>query len=504
MNHRQELAASVSRDAALLRANYIGVVLAIAIMAGWIALSATLNHAQFSDSIEQFNWGHSFEWGYWKHPPLPTWLMWIAQQIDGVRPWHSYALAAACYAATAWFTWKLACLLLPREAAVLALLLWPLHHGLSWRAQIYNHNTVLLMTASAMTWAAVLAVRSGRLRHWALAGVLAGLGMLTKYQALVPIAAIVVALAITGALRDRTARKGLLLATFLASAVFAPHLLWAASRDFPTLGYLSASAGASPSDSLVMCLLHFMVVQVGMHTTMLLAVGILLLLPPRGAVRVHRAAIQNRWLLALIGVPVLILVVAVLAGGFRPQKFWGMQTLQFLPLALAAWLHMARPQLGWERPAIATVALSLAAGALAIHDGLDRGTWPKTRSQDTFWPAQELADRVSRDWHAATACALQYVVGPPLPAGLVAAYSEFKPVVIEDGSFAKTPWVTGRDIDLAGSVEIFGPVPESQIPAGLARMRVPTREDQGQPQAVFWKIELPAGHGCAPFDSSAG
>ena len=27
------------------------------------------------DNIEQTIWSASFEWGYYKHPPLPTWLM---------------------------------------------------------------------------------------------------------------------------------------------------------------------------------------------------------------------------------------------------------------------------------------------------------------------------------------------------------------------------------------------------------------------------------------------
>ena len=41
----------------------------------WIFFATLLNESQLNDSLEQFIWAQSFEWGYWKHPPLSTWLM---------------------------------------------------------------------------------------------------------------------------------------------------------------------------------------------------------------------------------------------------------------------------------------------------------------------------------------------------------------------------------------------------------------------------------------------
>jgi hypothetical protein len=474
---------------------YVPVSLAMLLVVCWVALMASINRGQFSDSIEQLNWAHSLELGYWKHPPLSTWLMWAAERVFGPHPWDTYVLAAICYAATGWFTWSAARHVLSERAATLAILLWPLHHGLSWRAQVYNHNTVLLLTAAAMTWATLRAVRSGRRLHWALAGVLAGLALLTKYQAVVPILALVAGLAWTHAWRDKRAREGTLLAALCAAAVFLPHLLWAWNRAFPGLSYLQQSAGSRHPGSLPAHLGNFAGVQVGLHGTMLLALAILAVWPRVCATeRPHDAdrATQRRWLFALVGVPCLMLCLAVLVGGLEPQKFWGFQTLQFLPLALGAWLAGRRPALGWRVAATVAAGLSVAGAALATRDAMDASTWPSDSSQDVYWPAEDLASRVVADWRAHTACPMRYVVGAPLPAGLVSAYSGLNPVVVEDGDISKTPWVSKAAMQEAGYVLIEGPMPSSWRPFGASHMRIPTRGDQGPPWVVTWHVVPPA------------
>src|SRR5213076_3372197 len=167
---------------------------AAALIVFWAALMAAVHPAQFSDSIEQYNWAHSLEWGYWKHPPLATWMMRGAIALLGVSHWTAPVLAALCLLGSVWFVWRLARMILPAQAAEVATLLWPLHQALSTRAEVYNHNTVVVLFSSAIAWAAVKAASTGRTRDWLVAGLLAGLGLLAKYQALVTIVGVLIAL----------------------------------------------------------------------------------------------------------------------------------------------------------------------------------------------------------------------------------------------------------------------------------------------------------------------
>ena len=69
-------------------------------IAAWSAAAAWINPAQFADSLEQFAWAHGVELGYWKHPPLPTWLIIAPIRLIGFSIYWTYALAAACFAGT--------------------------------------------------------------------------------------------------------------------------------------------------------------------------------------------------------------------------------------------------------------------------------------------------------------------------------------------------------------------------------------------------------------------
>ena len=50
-----------------------GIGMAVFALA-WLWLSNRIVLAPPTDNIEQLIWVRSLEWGYYKHPPLPTWM----------------------------------------------------------------------------------------------------------------------------------------------------------------------------------------------------------------------------------------------------------------------------------------------------------------------------------------------------------------------------------------------------------------------------------------------
>ena len=55
----------------------LGIFVAVVVLA-WSVLPALLQTVPHADNIEQLNWAHRLQWGYLKHPPLPTALLWAA------------------------------------------------------------------------------------------------------------------------------------------------------------------------------------------------------------------------------------------------------------------------------------------------------------------------------------------------------------------------------------------------------------------------------------------
>lgn len=484
---------------------YAAPLFACAIVISWVLLLASTHPAQYADSIEQYNWAHALQWGYWKHPPLPTWIMHGAIAVIGASHWTAPVLAALCLCASAFFLWSLARTILPSRAADLAVVLWPLHTALSTRADVYNHNTVLVLFSTAMAWAAARASASGRTRDWLLAGVFAGCGLLSKYTALVTIVGVLVALWGGGRLRSVREWRQVGLAAAVAFVMFLPHVTWVLNEHFTTVHYLEHSARHLPPERLPFALGRFLLMQVGAVSFILIVAAIVRYgpEPAEGSEFTEPAPVPDRavraWMLGLIGVSIAAVAITVLATGLKPQKMWGVHMLLFLPLALAWRIGKARPHGTLAlRAALAGAAISIATMGYVASESLEDAPRLHLHSPDRWVPAEQIAHAALADWRAATDCPLRLVTGNSFPAGLVSIYSGEYPAVLEDGDFAKSPWITPQQLHDWGALELHGPVPLSQVPGDAAFIITPGPRKFGDVAAAVWWRVIPPATGCAP------
>lgn len=451
--------------------------LAIGLVLLWVVFAASINRSQFGDHFEQFTWAHSLEWGYHKHPPMPTWLLGLAIRLFGPSVWWTYVLSALFNAGTAGLTFLIARKLLGSPVAALAILFWGLHQGFSSRAQLWNHNTAMIFFIAATVWLVMRAVESGRPRRWWLAaGVVAGMALLSKYQAVVPLFGIIVALWHGGSLRQSTHRNGLIFASAVALLIFAPHLNWMVEHDFSTLRY----AGQSQHGTLTLLdrletIAVFLLIQV----RMLLLVGLCAALAALWLVLLRRnrtrstatdsthaerhaemhaspadaALPRNSWLIGLFWVPVALVLGTALLLGMQLQDHWGFQTMQFVALVLA-WQWQKLAQLDLRRWLILLltahlVSMTVYANAVLKSDGSDHA-----RRTDQYYPARQLAQAVLRDWQTGTPCPLKYIVGPTFESGMVSVYSGVNPQILENNNPTASPWIDLDDLRRAGAVYI--------------------------------------------------
>lgn len=472
-------------------------------IAAWSLAAALANLAQYADSLEQFTWSHGLELGYWKHPPLPTWMMAMSIRLFGFSVYWPYALAAACFIGTAFFTWRITLRLFGAQAALFAVLLLGLHIGFSWRAQLYNHNTVLLMFSAATVWATLRAQDSGRWGAWVGVGVLAGLAMLSKYQAVVPFAGIAIALYLGGWLKQARVRRGVALAIATATLVFTPHLVWMAMGAGSTINYLLHSAEGLGPLQRITGLLGFWVIQLRFHIPVLIAVGLLLLFKSdpkdESYLLAHDPAPapldqQTRaWLIGLVAWPALFVSAVVLAGGVRLEAQWGLQTFQFWIIFIAWRMAVVLPHNNARRSMLVVLLAQLVLGGFFVWSILQpsQTIWKGARERN--FPAQMVATAVLKQWQAATNCPLSYVLGPSFEATVVSAYSGQNPAVVEDGDFRKSPWVKPSQLASQGALYVSlaeGRFPIGATPAG--QVIVPARENDFQPaRTLYIGLSLP-------------
>ena len=476
---------------------YLPFWLTACAIATWSLAAACINTAQFADNLEQFTWAHGLELGYWKHPPLPTWLIALPIRLIGFSVYWTYALAAACFIGTAFFTWRITLRLFGPQAAMFAVLLIGLHIGFSWRAQLYNHNTVLILMCAATVWATLRALDSGKKTAWVLSGALAGLAMLSKYQALVPLLGIVIALQLGGWFKQKKVQQGAAMAAATALLVFAPHLIWVAMGAGSTIdNALHSAEGLGPLRRLTV-LLGFLLVQIRFHIPMLVAVALLVLFKPSGTTVSAAPTAANpqarAWLLGLIVWPVFVVSMVVLTGGVRLEAQWGLQTFQFLVIFIAWRLSIALPQglVLYSLRVILVAQLALAGFFVWSVVQPSQSIWKGVRERN--FPAAWVAKEITRSWTTATRCPLTYVVGPSFEATVVSAYSGHNPAVLEDGDFKKSPWITVELLKQHGAIYLA--FKANQLPPEVSlrgQLTVPARLNDLQPASqLFWGLILP-------------
>lgn len=457
----------------------------------WIIATTAASTAQWGDHFEQFAWAHSLQWGYHKHPPLPTWILAGAVYLFGASPQWPTWLAAACLLGTVFFTYRTASELFGREVAVLSLLLLSLAHACSARASLYNHNSVMLLSVSSSVWCLLLALRPGRRSiFWCLAGVAAALAMLSKYQALVPLVGAVLALWLTGDLDDRRNRRGLLLATLVALALLAPHLLWLAEGHAAALDYATQKGRALSAAERLWNVTSFLAQQLRYMIGPLVLFGLLAVTPGSRPWR-RRASDWNRqraWMSGLVTFPICATVLVGPLLGIELQNHWGYQALQFGALWLAWRVRQHAVVAG---PAWIGLALLLHAVFLAVTM-LPAANSGGSARIDSRYPAQALADAVQRDWQDRSICPLSIVVGPSFEAGLVSVYDGGRALVLEDGDFAKSPWITPDQLLRMGAAYIS--TSASRLPlagvASVGSIDVGSAAPPGR-RRIYWAIVPP-------------
>lgn len=430
----------------------------------WLGLLAATALSPPADDIEQLTWVRSLEWGYYKHPPLPTWLLWLPVRIFGLSAGVAYALGAACTLAAMGLLWHLVARLrgvTHASVALLAALCITYYNG---RLYYYNHNVVLLLLSSACAWLCWQAFATRRLRWWIALGVALGLGVLTKYQIAVTAASVLAFAVHQRAWRDPLHRQGALLAGLIALVMFVPHLEWLTAHDFAPISYaLETSLGAhvEPAARLAASV-TWLADQVFNRALPALLLLIGLAHWPGAARRTSPARQQaprghdaaRALLLAWGLVPLVFITLVGLVGGAELQLQWGTPFLLFMvPAAMELWPRARWQQADLSRALAAFLVIQALLLALNFVTSPRGAAALRTHHWQSFDSA-ELAARVAGPARAELGGPVRVVVGNASIAGALALRLPERPRVLIDGRHDRSPWVGLDLVQRCGAVQL--------------------------------------------------
>jgi len=206
------------------------VLLAATAVRLWVGASVPLTE----DEAYYRLWSLRPALGYFDHPPMIAWWIWLGRGIAGDDPLGVRLLPVLSTAATTWLTLDVA-----RQAGF--------GERVAAQAGVWLNATLLVGFAGEMAvpdepatlfWMATLAcafrAQTGRRAWWLGAGVAAGLACLSKYSALFLAPGLLIWLALTAEGRRALRTPWPWLGALAAGAVFAPNVAWNAAHGWMT------------------------------------------------------------------------------------------------------------------------------------------------------------------------------------------------------------------------------------------------------------------------------
>ena len=180
-------------------------------------------------------WSMAPALGYYDHPPMIAWWIWLGRHVAGDTTLGVRLLPILASAATSFLVFDLARLVGAGHATAVRAGLWfnaMLLVAVGGFLAVPDAPASLFWTGTVVC--ALRAARRGSWRCWAAAGVVAGLAALSKYSALFLAPGVLLWLVLTPWGRGQLRGKGAWLACGIAAGLFGLNVLWNADHQWLT------------------------------------------------------------------------------------------------------------------------------------------------------------------------------------------------------------------------------------------------------------------------------
>jgi 4-amino-4-deoxy-L-arabinose transferase-like glycosyltransferase len=429
------------------------------------------------DTVEIVAWGHEWQLGYAKHPPLVAWMAEAARLVGGSNGvWPIYLLGQLCVVTAFWAVFKLGCEIAAAPwVGLAAVLVLETTGRYTWMTLEFNHSLVVLPFFALTALFLYRALTNGRLRWWIATGIALGVGLNAKYTILLQGVAIATFLLLHREARRRAAGAGPYLALGVALLLVLPHGLWVIARGFPTISYVAERARSG--DGTLGHVLHplaFLGSQLLALEFLFVTLVVLLAWPLRLRALEANHRFTRQYLLAIALGPGLALVLVSAITGLQLRAAWGMPLWSALGVLLLVCCETRPRGPMLKRAALAAALFGLINIAFALVEGI-WGPYLTSRGFRTHFPGQSLAAQVVEIWEKRFNVPLRLVAGERWLAGNVAFYAPSRPSVLTNGGLggsapdeAACPWTSIADVKNRGGVLVWSADREgAALPSGL-------------------------------------
>jgi 4-amino-4-deoxy-L-arabinose transferase-like glycosyltransferase len=318
-----------------MRISTVTIAIVCLHMALWFMVGVYTFHTVSLDSVEMIAWSRSLDFGYYKHPPMPAFILAVLTPFFDTNI-AVFLASQIMVGLSAFGIWVLARRMTTPQNSMLAVVLFLLIPYYNLDMLYFNHNPVQLpfwiWTIVTCDWT----LRKSSVQRWFIFGVVAGVALYTKYT----IGILYMTIGLYVLIYRRDCLNLYTIGGFILGfgATVMPHILWLFNNDFIPLHYASGQTAHVASFGNV---IYFISAQIGVVLFVLLGLGC------GYRFGIKNDTQHNAFLSFMVFVPVMLIAIFALVGELWLKTNWGFPRTSHCPknhYNLARW-HKYAPAL---------------------------------------------------------------------------------------------------------------------------------------------------------------
>lgn len=414
----------------------------------WMVIPPLFSSSFPLDVPEGIYWGKELQWGYYKHPPFSSWILYGFYHVFGQL--GPYILSQICISLTAVFVYFLGKNILSEEKAFYSAIFVLSIFYYTWPSVEFNHNVAQMPIWAGLIYVFYAAVKKNTWIMWLVFGALSGIGMLTKYSVAVLIFAIVL-FSLCTSYRKLWLTSKPWVALGLALAIFSPHILWLYQNDWLPFTYLEERSHEDDGSSSHLAAFKYLLSQIINWLPLLL----ILFLNKSLYFKISNLEKNDRLFLFFMGLfPGLLLFLVGLVSGANIRDMWASPMWSLVGLIFIAMIPeevfqnhkkgLAKGLLIW---------LFLISVVMAVY--IQFGGQLRHKPSRMDWPQQEVSLKAQQEWNQISRCELDNIGGNNWLAIIAATKMKHMPSVMMSTSTAYSPWMNIQRLEQKGSFMLW-------------------------------------------------
>lgn len=415
----------------------------------FLASSVTL------DVSEGINWGSEWQWGYYKHPPLSSWVLYSFYAMFGT--WGVYLLSQICVGITLLCNYQLGKLAWSKEVGILGSMLTMCVFYYTYPTLEFNHNIAQFPIWSGLALAFYLAITQNKWSHWLWVAVLGGMGMLTKYSViflLLPMALYLIHPKNLHLLKSAKPWGS----AIIMLAIFSPHLYWLINNDWLPLSYAQGRGHNTSWMKSHFSWVSFTASQLLVHIPLVVIAffqrkNLYQLTPYKKNLAKNQLLVWYLWLS-----PLLVLWIISLIFGVKLRDMWGMPMWGLSGVLVASFVLPSKFQ--QVIPKITkSVGVWLLLISILMTTYLAFGHQLRDKPSRMDWNEEAIAAQAKQTWQSHSKCDLDSLAGDRWLTALASLHNKNAdgkmPSQIFEGAANKSPWVSKERLKEHGTMVLW-------------------------------------------------